>query len=84
MDIYARRDYLSDMYSPVVANGTVKRDTVSNAESWCECFGRSFQDLKPTDSYAIAALMTQVPGWERSKTAQRQPIYGKQRLYTRT
>jgi putative DNA primase/helicase len=84
MDIYARREYLSDTNSPMVAKGTVKRSSVSNAEIWCECFGRSFQDLKPTDSYAIAALMTQIPGWERTKTAQRQPIYGKQRLYTRT
>ena len=83
MDIYARREFLSNPISPVIATGTVSREFVSNAEIWCECFGRSFQDLKPTDSYAIAALMTQVPGWERTKTTQRQPIYGKQRLYMR-
>lgn len=83
MDIYARREYLSNTDSPVAAKGTVKRSSVSNAEIWCECFGRSFQDLKPTDSYAIAALMTQISGWERTKTAQRQPIYGRQRLYKR-
>ncbi|MEA4870893.1 MAG: virulence-associated E family protein [Christensenella sp.] len=83
MDIYSRREYLSDTNSPLVTKGTIKRSSVSNAEIWCECFGRSLQDLKPTDSYAIAALMTQVPGWERTKTTLRQPIYGKQRLYTR-
>ena len=83
MDIYSRREYLSDTNSPLVTKGTIKRSSVSNAEIWCECFGRSLQDLKPTDSYAIAALMTQVPGWERTKTMQRQPIYGKQRLYMR-
>jgi len=83
MDIYSRREYLSDTNSPLVTKGTIKRSSVSNAEIWCECFGRSLQDLKPTDSYAIAALMTQVPGWERTKTTQRQPIYGKQRLYMR-
>ena len=81
MDIYARREYLSDSNSPVVAKGTVKRSSVSNAEIWCECFGRSFQDLKPTDSYAIAALMTQVPGWERTTERVRQSMYGRQRLY---
>lgn len=83
MDIYARREFLSNTNSPVVAKGTMTRSSVSNAEIWCECFGRSFQDLKPTDSYAIAALMTQIPAWERTKATLRQPIYGKQRVYKR-
>lgn len=83
MDLYARREYLSDTNSPLVMKGSVKRNSVSNAEIWCECFNRSFQDLKPSDSYAIAALMTQVSDWERTKTTLRQPIYGKQRLYMR-
>ena len=81
MDLYARREYLSDTSSPLVTRGSVLRTTVSNAEIWCECFGRSFQDLKPTDSYAIAALMTQIPGWERTFERVRQPLYGRQRLY---
>ena len=81
MDLYARREYLSDTSSPLVTKGSVLRTTVSNAEIWCECFGRSFQDLKPTDSYAIAALMTQIPGWERTFERVRQPLYGRQRLY---
>ncbi len=83
MDLYARREYLTDTSSPLVTKGHVLRTMVSNAEIWCECFSRSFQDLKPTDSYAIAALMTQISGWERTKTTQRQPIYGKQRIYIR-
>ncbi|MHB1154530.1 MAG: virulence-associated E family protein [Eubacteriales bacterium] len=81
MDIYTRREYLSNTNSPVVAKGNVKRNSVSNAEIWCECFGRSFQDLKPTDSYAIAALMTQISGWERTTERVRQPMYGRQRFY---
>ena len=83
MDLYARREYLSNTNSPVIAKGTVERAAVSNAEIWCECFGRNFQDLKPADSYAIAAIMSQVSGWKRTKTTQRQPIYGKQRVYMR-
>ena len=81
MDIYARREYLANPNSPMVHKGTVKRISVSNAEIWCECFGKNFQDLKPTDSYAIAALMTQVPGWERTTERISQPFYGRQRLY---
>lgn len=81
MDIYSRREYLSNTNSPVVMKGTLERSSVSNAEIWCECFNRSFQDLKPTDSYAIAALMTQIPGWERTSERVRQPLYGRQRIY---
>ncbi len=65
------------------AKGRIQRTEVSNAEVWCECFGRNIADLKPSDSYAIAALMTKVEGWERTIKTKRQPIYGKQRLYIR-
>lgn len=81
MDIYSRREYLSNTNSPVVMKGTLERSSVSNAEIWCECFNRNFQDLKPTDSYAIAALMTQIPSWERTSERVRQPLYGRQRIY---
>lgn len=84
MDLYARREYLSDTSSPLVTRGRVLRTNISNAEIWCECFNHSLSDLKSADSYAIAALMTQIPGWERTKTTLRQPIYGKQRIYRRT
>lgn len=39
------------------SEGTVRREIVSNIEIWCECFGRAKEDMKPADSYAIAALM---------------------------
>lgn len=51
---------------------------------WCECFGKNLQELKPSDSYGIAAMMSQVPGWERTSQIRRQPLYGRQRLYQRT
>ena len=79
MDVYARRSYLSG--DPTAAKGTVERTTVSNAEIWCECFGKNLSELKATDSYAIAALMTQIPGWKRGAAAKRLPLYGKQRIY---
>jgi hypothetical protein len=56
---------------------------VSNAEIWCECYRHNLSDLKSHDSYGIAALMVRIPGWERSKTVQRQPLYGRQRIYRR-
>jgi len=84
MDTYKRRDFLRDRDDPTHAVGTVQRETVSNAEIWCECFGRKPDELKPTDSYALAALMTKVDGWERSKDIRKLPVYGRQRLYKRT
>lgn len=82
MDLFQRRNYLngSEFGSPV-HKGSELRTEVSNAEIWCECFGKSLQELKPTDSYSIAALMSQIGGWERTTTIKRQPIYGRQRLY---
>ncbi len=83
MDIYRRRDYIRDPDDPTHIKGTVRREAVSNPEIWCECFGRNLSEMKPADSYAIAALMTQVDGWERTNERCKQPVYGRQRLYRR-
>ena len=82
MDLYQRRNYLQETeFGTTVHKGSELRTEVSNAEIWCECFGKSLQELKPTDSYSIAALMSQILGWERTTNIKRQPIYGRQRLY---
>ena len=83
MDLYERRNYLSDRKDPTLPKGTVRREQVCNAEIWAECLGRNPADMKPTDSYAIAALMMQVEGWERSGIRCSVPLYGQQRLYIR-
>ena len=85
MDLFARRNYLtgSEFGNPEHTGGHI-RSEVSNAEIWCECFGKSLQELNPSDSYRIAAMMAQIPGWERTTSIRRQPIYGRQRLYQKT
>lgn len=83
MDLYTRRNFLLGDDDPTVSKGTVRRETVSNVEIWCECFGKSLSDLRPSDSFAIMALMEKVDGWVRSKTRKRMPIYGQQRIYVR-
>lgn len=83
MDLYERKNYLSDKDNPTTPEGTVRRESVSNLEIWCECFGRQMADLKPSDSYTIAALMTQIDGWGRTTRSRKLPIYGRQRLYER-
>lgn len=81
MDLYQRRNFLDGDIT--TKSGKVRRLSVSNAEIWCECFGRNLSELKPSDSYAIAALMTQIDGWKRSSRRVTQPIYGRQRIYER-
>ena len=83
MDLYDRRNWLADQSVPTKQQGTVVRTEVSNPEIWAECFGRNPADMNAADSYAIAALMEQVSGWERSRNRKRLPIYGLQRLYIR-
>ena len=85
MDLYARRSYLNGTeFGTPEHKGRTLRTEVSNAEIWCECFGKSKEDLKPSDSYGIAAMMSQIPGWERTERIRRQPLYGRQRLYIRS
>lgn len=81
MDLFKRLEYLEG--DPTSRIGTVKRNMVTNHEIWCECFKKAKSDIKTPDSYQIAALMTQIPGWEKSQKTVRVPIYGKQRVYIR-
>ncbi len=84
MDIYRRREYFRDQDDPTRTEGTVKRQTVSNIEIWCECFGKGKEEMRPSDSYAISAIMVRIEGWEKTDKSRRSPIYGKQRIYMRT
>ena len=84
MDYYRRREYIRDIDDPTRAEGTVKRQTVSNIEIWCECFGKNKEEMRPSDSYAISAIMVRIEGWEKCGARQMLPIYGRQRVYTRT
>ena len=81
MDVHQRRDYVQDPDGLLNAKGTMHRETVSNIEIWCECFGKAKEDIKPADSYAISAIMARFTDWSRPETRRRIPIYGLQRLY---
>lgn len=83
MNIFERRSWLQNTDDSTRPKGTVLRSQVSNMEIWSECFGRNPSDMKPADSYAIAALMIQIDGWEKTPVRARLPLYGMQRLYSR-
>ena len=83
MDLFERRQFLNGRSDPVMPRGSVRRKRVSNAEIWTECFSRDLSDMKPADSYALAALMVRVKNWKRTDKTVRVPIYGRQRIYER-
>lgn len=83
MDVYKRRDYVRDADDPMRPDGSVRRMEVSNMGIWCECFGKPKEDMKPSDSYAISAIMERIAGWSKTGKAKILPIYGRQRIYKR-
>jgi hypothetical protein len=83
MDIYSRQNYIRDPDGLTEPRGVNKRETVCNLEIWCECFGKPKADIKPSDSYAISAIMKRIDGWIKSSDKPRNPFYGCQRIYTR-
>lgn len=83
MDIYRRRDYFRDPLDPTRPEGVNRRNSVSNIEIWCECFGKAKEDIQPKDSYAIAAIMKRLKDWEKTPDRVRIPVYGQQRVYVR-
>ena len=82
MDLYARREFLRGE-DPTMPKGTIKRETVSNMEIWCECLGMPKESLKNSESYAIRSMMSRIEGWERTDQLVKNKLYGQQRVYKR-
>jgi predicted P-loop ATPase len=87
-DIYRRQEFFRDPDDPTRPVGTVRRTQVSNIEIWCECYGRSRDSIKKSDSYEIEAILRSIGNWEKysgNKTGKRIiPLYGVQRVYLRS
>lgn len=81
MSLFERKNFLSGDDFGGSKTGTVERTQVSNAEIWCECFGNNLSAIKASDSYAIAAIMMKIDGWEKSGKRKKVPLYGQQRMY---
>ena len=84
MDLYERRNYLSDSgVSGIAKKGIVRRTTVCNMEIWCECFGKDASVMKKSDSYELGGIMQKIEGWSKANM-KAVAFYGKQRVYIRT
>lgn len=85
MNLYERREFLyGDEFKKHSEEGTVVRQTISNIEIWCECFGKPKSELNKKAAYEISSIMNSIEGWsEPSDKAVRIPIYGPQRIRKR-
>ncbi|OFV69605.1 virulence-associated E family protein [Acetobacterium wieringae] len=81
MSLFERKNFLSGDDFGGSKIGTVERKQVCNAEIWCECFGNNLSAIKSADSYAIAAIMIKIDGWEKSSKRKKISLYGQQRMY---
>ena len=89
MGIYERRNFLNGSeFGGEERVGTIRREQVCNLEIWCECFGKPRESIKRSDSFEIESILNRIGGWEKysgnSEGKKRVPIYGPQRVFTRT
>ncbi len=82
LDLFERRNFLNGSeFGGERRTGTIRRESVSNMEIWCECFGKERANLRRIDANDISAIVTRIGGWERSKAKIRIPLYGPQWIY---
>ena len=82
MDLFERRNFLNGSeFGGERRTGIIRRESVSNMEIWCECFGKERANLRRVDANDISAIVTRIGGWERSKAKIRIPLYGPQWIY---
>lgn len=77
LGLYDRRDFLRG-----TKVGTVRRQTVSNVEIWCECFEYDAKTLEMRNSRELTAVLKKL-GWKIDEKRTRIPVYGVQRLFRR-
>ena len=81
MDVFERRSFLNGSdFGGAERIGVVKRESVSNMEIWCECFGKERANLRRTDSNELTSIVTRL-GWKRNPSKVRIPLYGPQYIY---
>ena len=79
LDLGTRRMYLSDD----AEQGEIKRHEVCVAELWCECLGKSREDMSRYNTKELNDIMRSLDGWVYSSSTRYFPLYGKQRYYAR-
>lgn len=78
MDLLDRQDYLRNPKT----KGSL-RDYVCIAEIWCECLGKSKEDMNMYNTRDLNSIMKSLDGWDYHATTKNFGYYGKQKYYSR-
>lgn len=78
-DLYDRRSWLDNPAN----EGTVLRDAVCTAEVWCECLGKSKEDMTRYNTRDVNDILRSLKDWEANVSTNNFRIYGKQKYYER-
>lgn len=82
LDLFERRNFLNGSdFGVVDKQGIFRRESVSNIEIWCECFGKDRANLNRIESSNISSIMARIGGWSKLIKKDRIPLYGPQWLY---
>jgi predicted P-loop ATPase len=85
MDLYERRAYVNGTeFGESHRIGVHRRESVSNMEIWCECFGKDRANLRRMDGSEISTIMSGIGGWSIAEKKERIPLYGPQWVYVRS
>ena len=81
MDLYERRAYINGTeFGESQRLGVLKRESVSNMEIWCECFGKERANIRRSDSNELTGILKRL-GWRRTENKVRIPLYGPQFIF---
>lgn len=87
MDVYERKEYVSDYGTFELDDLARPREKVCILEIWCEAFDGTRQSLNNATARELNGLMQSIPGWEPHKGSRgklRFGGYGIQRAYVNT
>lgn len=79
LDIHDRRNWLENPTNV----GEVYRDKVCTAEVWCECLGKSKEDMTRYNTRELNDLLRSLPGWTPTVSTATFTLYGTQKYYER-
>lgn len=79
LDLYDRRSWLENEKNV----GTTHRDIVCTAEVWCECLGKSKEDMTRYNTREVNDLLRGLTQWNATVSTANFKIYGKQKYYER-
>lgn len=82
-DLHERRAYLTDFKSGSVEEGAVERKEICIAEIWCECLGKSRDEMDRYKTREINDILRSLPGWRMSGSLKNFGPYGRQKFYNK-